>query len=90
MFFAGLYYFFFVYETVKFRLLTLYPSSLCFILSLRRPVCVICDARDKQRVKKATVFWKYVNISAGIGNNEITYNNVKKSIEDEFLDFLYA
>ena len=51
--FAGLYYFFFVYETVIFRLLTLYLSSLCLMLSLRRPVCVICDARDRQRVKGA-------------------------------------
>ena len=34
-------------------------------------------------VKKVTVFFfKYVNVSTAIGNNEITYNNVKKTSED--------
>ena len=38
-------------------------------------------------IKKATVFWKYVNISAGIGNNEITYNNIKKTIKEGYWTF---
>ena len=33
------------------------------------------------------VFWKYVNISAGVENNEITYNSVKNSIEDGYWTF---
>ena len=56
LFFAGLYYFFFVYETVIFRLLTLCLSSLCLMLSLRRPVCVIRDVRDRQGVKICRYF----------------------------------
>ena len=35
-------------------------------------------------VKKATIFWNYNNITAGIGNNEITYNSVKKTIKDGY------
>ena len=48
--------------------LTLCLSSLCLMLSLRRSVCVICDARDRQRVKNksrsSSHFELYVNSGA--------------------------
>ena len=38
-------------------------------------------------VKKATVFWNYNSITAGIGNNKITYTSIKKTIEVGYWTF---